>query len=66
MMWEVFLLPWYLLGWFFKYLFSLVVWFTIVMWIHYSIKDKFTWKDINLFSKFKKNKTKEKPEDYII
>ena len=68
MMWELFLLPYTLLGWMFKYLFSFVVWFTIVMWIHYSVKYKFTWRDINVFKYFSKKQTKkyEDPEDYIL
>ena len=64
---DIFLLPWYLLGWFFKYLFSLVVWFTIVMGIHYYITENFTWRDINIFTRFKRNKKiDDKPEDYIV
>ena len=45
-----------------------MVWFTIVMWIHYSVKDKFTWRDINVFKYFSKKQTKkyEEPEDYIL
>ena len=45
-----------------------MVWFTIVMWIHYSVKDKFTWRDMNIFRYFKRKKTVEyeKPEDYIL
>lgn len=68
MMWDIFLLPYTLLGWMFKYLFSFMVWFTIVMWIHYSVRNKFTWRDINVFKYFSKKQTKkyEEPEDYIL
>ena len=67
MFWDLFLLPYTLLGWFFKYLFSAVVWFTVVMSIHYYVTENFTWRDFAIWKKFRKQKeVEDKPEDYII
>ena len=52
-MWDLFLLPYTLLGWFFKYLFSAVVWFTLVMSIHYYVTENFTWRDFAIWKKFR-------------
>ena len=67
MFWDLFLLPYTLLGWFFKYLFSAVMWFTLVMSIHYYVTENFTWRDLVFWERFKKSKkVEDKPEDYII
>ena len=67
MFWDLFLLPYTLLGWFFKYLFSAVMWFTVVMSIHYYVTENFTWRDLAFWKRFKKSKkVEDKPEDYII
>lgn len=67
MFWDLFLLPYTLLGWFFKYLFSAVMWFTVVMSIHYYVTENFTWRDLTFWKRFKKSKkVEDKPEDYII
>ena len=67
MIWDLFLLPYTLLGWFFKYLFSAVMWFTVVMSIHYYVTENFTWRDLVFWKRFKKSKkVEDKPEDYII
>ena len=67
MFWDLFLLPYTLLGWFFKYLFSAVMWFTLVMSIHYYVTENFTWRDLTFWKRFKKSKkVDDKPEDYII
>ena len=67
MFWDLFLLPYTLLGWFFKYLFSAVMWFTLVMSIHYYVTENFTWRDLTFWKRFKRTKkVDDKPEDYII
>lgn len=67
MFWDLFLLPYTLLGWFFKYLFSAVMWFTVFAWLHYMVTENFTWRDLAFWQKFKKSKkVEDKPEDYII
>lgn len=67
MFWDLFLLPYTLLGWFFKYLFSAVMWFTLLAWLHYTVTENFTWRDLAFWSKFRKTKkVEDKPEDYII
>ena len=66
-MWDLFLLPYTLLGWFFKYLFSAVMWFTLLAWLHYTVTENFTWRDLAFWERFKKSKkVEDKPEDYII
>lgn len=69
MIWDLFLLPYTLLGWFFKYLFSAVMWFTVFAWMHYYVTENFTWRDLAILKKFIWKRTKkvnDKPEDYII
>jgi hypothetical protein len=68
MFWDLFLLPYTLLGWFFKYLFSAVMWFTLFAWLHYMVTENFTWRDLTIWQKFRKKskKVEDKPEDYII
>ena len=67
MFWDLFLLPYTLLGWFFKYLFSAVMWFTVFAWLHYMVTENFTWRDLAFWERFRKQKkVEDKPEDYII
>mgnify|MGYP001171787368 CR=1 FL=1 len=47
----VFLIPWYLLGWVFKWLFSGVVWFTLILGIHYMVKSNWKWELRNPFKR---------------
>jgi len=67
MFWDLFLLPYTLLGWFFKYLFSAVMWFTVFASLHYYVTQNFTWRDLAIWKRFKRTKkVEDKPEDYII
>jgi len=49
---DILLLPYTLLHWIFKYIFSGVVWITILGFIHFYVNNKYTWKFQNPFRNF--------------